>query len=434
MSRSLHRRLLISALGPLALLAVLGALALQWAFTNAVVRGFDRNMADKLDTLIAGIEVEADGLPSLQRGPDEAAFNRVRSGWYWQVTQEERVLLRSRSLWDVRLSQPSASESFHFFDLIGPGERSLRAVQRKVLLPGMSAPITLLMTGPREGIDSEISGFQRLLWGGIAGLILLAAASFALQVRLGLSPLRRFGSDVASVRRGQRSTVDAGGIRELQNVADELNEALAQNGRLAESGRKLAGDLAHAIKTPLSLLKTRVAGNDEESQRAVTRISEVVDRHLARASADARKAHAHCDASIVVPELTSLFRSFYAQHSIAIEVRLPDTLRIGCEASDLQEMLGNVLDNACRAARTRVLVSASTANERCRVQIEDDGLGLDAENLALLGERGLRFDESTPGTGLGVSISRDIADSYGGGLSFRQSASGGLIAEFDLPA
>lgn len=434
MSRSLHRRLLISALGPLALLAVLGALALQWAFADAVVRGFDRAMADKLDTLIAGIDVEADGLPSLQRGPDEAVFNRVRSGWYWQVTQEDRALLRSRSLWDVRLAQPTASETLHSFDLTGPGEQSLRAIQRQVLLPGMSAPITLLMTGPRDGLNAEIIGFQRLLWSGIAGLILLAAASFALQVRLGLAPLRRFGSDVAAVRRGQRGTVDAGGIRELENVADELNEALAQNGRLAESGRKLAGDLAHAIKTPLALLKTRVAADDLESQRAVTRISEVVDRHLARASADARKAHAHSNLEVVLPELAALFSQLYADRAVTLELAIPKTIRVGCEASDLQEMLGNVLDNACRAARSRVLIRAAIHAQRCLIQIEDDGLGLDVENLALLGERGLRFDESTPGTGLGVSISRDIADSYGGRLSFRQGAAGGLVAEFDLPA
>lgn len=433
MSRSLQGRLLISALGPLALLAVVGALALQWAFADAVVRGFDQNLAGKLDALIAGVDVEADGLPSLQRAPDEAGFSRVRSGWYWQVTQDGRALLRSRSLWDATLPAPAAPETLRGIDLIGPGGQPLRASQRSVQLPGMPAPVDLLLTGPREGLDAEIAGFQRLLWSGVIGLVLLAAASFALQVRLGLAPLRRFGVEVAAVRRGERETVDAGGLRELESVADELNGALAQNGRLAESGRKLAGDLAHAIKTPLALLKTRVASSDRESTQAIARIDAVVDRHLARASADARKPHAHCDAAAVLEALAALFRSLHAGRGVALHVTVPATLRVGCEAGDLQEMVGNVLDNACRAARSQVRVEGIAMDGRCLIRIDDDGPGLDADRLAQLGQRGLRFDESVPGTGLGISISRDIADSYGGRLGFSRGAYGGLAAEFDLP-
>lgn len=431
--RSLRTRLLWSALLPLAALAVAGAFGLHWAFANAVERGYDQRLAAKLDALVAGLDIEADGRPSLQRAPDEAAFAQVRSGWYWQVAQEGRPLLRSRSLWDESLDSGPATRMARGADASGPGGETLRVLSRRVSLPGASQPLDLAVAGPRADIDAEINRLGRLLWSGVAGLILLAAISLALQAHLGLAPLRRLGAQVAAVRRGESRAVQAGKLSELAALGDELNELLAQNGRLAEHGRKRAGDLAHALKTPLALLRSRIDGDDLELRDALARIGAVVDRHLAVASADARRAHARCDAVAETTQLLAMFERLHADKALRLRLEASGRGMAGLEASDLQELLGNLIDNACRAARQQVLVRIVGDPGPLRLVIEDDGPGLDDEQLAQLGQRGLRFDERQPGTGLGVAISRDIVDSYGGRLDFERREGGGLRALLELP-
>lgn len=433
MSTSLRGRLLWSALLPIAVLAVAGATGLQWAFADAVERAYDERLGSKLDALAAGIDVEADGLPSLQRAPDEAGFARVRSGWYWQVAQGGEAVLRSRSLWDGALDAGEAPVAPRGRDAVGPAGEALRVLERRVMLAGLEAPLDLRVAGPRAGLDAEIERLGRLLWGGVVGLVLLAAASVALQVRMGLAPLQRLGEKVAAVRRGESEALDPGGPRELADLTDEVNELLRQNGRLAERGRKRAGDLAHALKTPLALLRTRLDPADAELQDALARIDAVVDRHLAAASADARRAHARCDAAAETRRLVAMFERLHADGPVRLSLHAPASCMAGIEASDLHELLGNLVDNACRAARHEVQVRIEAGPGPLRITIVDDGPGLSDAQIDQLGQRGLRFDERLPGTGLGVAISRDIVDSYGGRLDIRRGNAGGLEVRLELP-
>ncbi|MFN9966187.1 MAG: sensor histidine kinase, partial [Lysobacteraceae bacterium] len=273
----------------------------------------------------------------------------------------------------------------------------------------------------------------RLPWGGAVGPVLLAAASVALQVRMGLAPLQRLGEKVAAVRRGEAEALDPGGPRELADLTDEVNELLRQNGRLAERGRKRAGDLAHALKTPLALLRTRLDPADAELQDALARIDAVVDRHLAAASADARRAHARCDAAAETRRLVAMFERLHADGPVRLSLHAPASCMDGIEASDLHELLGNLVDNACRAARHEVQVRIEAGPGPLRITIVDDGPGLSDAQIDQLGQRGLRFDERLPGTGLGVAISRDIVDSYGGRLDIRRGDAGGLEVRLELP-
>jgi signal transduction histidine kinase len=435
MSASLQRRLWWAAGLPLVALVVVGLLLLQWAFEDTVRRAFDARLDRTLAAFIGGLEATPDGRVVVGRPIGQAAFDSIGSGWHWQVADDTGVRLRSRSLWDRELPMPRAradGQARHM-DLAPDGAAPLRAVVRRIELPGQRAPITVLLTGPRDDIDAEVADFVQLSWLAAAGLALLALATIGLQLRLGLAPLRRFSEQVAELAAGRREALERLPVRELDAVVEELNPVIEQNRRLAESGRKRAGDLAHALKTPLALLRTLVPPGDTTQREALARIDEIVDRHLARASADARRRKARCEASEALDGLVVLLARLHPAKAIDV-ASSPAMPPVACEASDLQEILGNLLDNALRAARHTVRIDLRFEGTEVRITLDDDGAGLDDAALARLGERGLRFDESTPGTGLGVSISRDIAESYGGALEFGRSPLGGLQARLRLPA
>ena len=435
MKASLQRRLWWAAALPLVALVLVGLLLLQWAVGDTVERAFDARLDRTLTAFVGGLETTPDGRVVVGRPIGQAAFDSIGSGWHWQVADDTGVRLRSRSLWDRELPMPNARRDgrIRHTDLRVDGAAPLRAAVRRIELPGRPLPLTVLLTGPRAEIDAEVADFVRLSWLAAAGLALLALATIGLQLRVGLAPLRRFSEQVAELAAGRREALDRQPVRELDAVVEELNPVIDQNRRLAESGRKRAGDLAHALKTPLALLRTLVPPGDTPQRDALARIDEIVDRHLARASAEARRRKATCDGAAELARLATLMERLHPTKVIRIAAATP-TVAVACEASDLQEMLGNLLDNALRAARHAVHASVGTVGGEVRFVLDDDGGGLEHEALERLGERGLRFDESTPGTGLGVAISRDIAESYGGGLDFGPSPSGGLQARLRLPA
>ncbi|GAB3731427.1 sensor histidine kinase [Silanimonas algicola] len=435
MSASLQRRLWLAAALPLLALVLAGLLLLQWAFEDTVRRAFDARLERTLTAVVGGLEATPDGRVAVGRPIGQAAFDSIGSGWYWQVADDTGVRLRSRSLWDRQLPMPSARRDgrVRHTDLASDGATPLRAAVRRIELHGRPAPVTVLLAGPRAEIDAEVADFVRLSWLAAVGLAVLALAMVFVQLRLGLAPLRRFSEQVAELAAGRREALDRLAVRELDAVVAELNPVIEQNRRLAENGRKRAGDLAHALKTPLALLRTRVPTDDTRQREALARIEAIVDGHLARAAAGARRNKPRCDAAAALGELVALLGRLHPGKAIAVapHATVPEA---ACEANDLQEMLGNLIDNALRAARLQVRVSLSAQGDDLHILVDDDGRGLDEQALARLGERGLRFDESTPGTGLGVSISRDIAESYDGHLDFGRSPLGGLQARLRLPA
>jgi signal transduction histidine kinase len=272
------------------------------------------------------------------------------------------------------------------------------------------------------------------LWLGFAGLMTIAALAQWLQVRLGLAPLRRLREQLAAVESGARSRLAQGYTPELDGLAAKIDAVLDHNLRLADRGRKLAGDLAHALKTPLAVVSAHLsAARDDQVRAALARIGELIDRHLARASAEARSAHARAEVAPAVAGIVALLRRVHESRELAIETAVPAGLRVACEADDLQEVLGNLVDNACKAAVSRVEIVAVRQGSRVLVTIDDDGRGLQDDALPQLGRRGVRFDEAEPGSGLGVSIAIDIVDSHGGVLAFRRSRFGGLCAAVELP-
>lgn len=433
--RTLRARLLLAALLPLAPLLAAGALWLHAAFAAAVGRAHDERLAAALDALVASIEPRPDGSLAARRALAESGFSQVRSGWYWQVSADAEVLRRSRSLWDAELALPAppADGRVAHVDLRGPDGAPLRAALRTVRHPARAQALQYAVSAPRSGIEAEVATFGRMLATGVAGVLLLAALALALQVRVGLRPLRALQRQLAEVEAGTRARLDAPPVAELAALAAQLNAALEHDRRRAERGRKLAGDLAHALKTPLALLRSDPAlAASADARAALQGLDALVQRHLAQASAQARRGHARAPLAALLRELAAMFDKLHAGRGVAIGCDCAEDLVVHCEADDLGELLGNLVDNACRAARSRVRIAASLAGKELRIDIDDDGPGLAASALAALGERGRRFDEQS-GAGLGVSISRDIAESAGGRLEFGPGPLGGLRATVWMP-
>lgn len=437
MRTSLHLRVLLSALLPLAVLGALGAVGLRAAFADAVQRAFDQQLAEAVETVLSGLGADANGQPLLRRRPLLPAFQRVHSGWYWQVGDRRAPLHRSRSLWDGSLEPVGAAgrAGITFGDATGPAGEALRMATLHASLPRADAPVPVTVAAARSAIDEEIARFSRLLWLGFGGLLVVAAAAQWMQVRLGLAPLRRLGAELAEVEAGSRARLTRGVVPELDVLAAKVNGVLDVNQAMADRGRKLAGDLAHAMKTPLSVLATQVEGSrDPAVVDALARLRDLAERHLARASVEARAMHARTTVGPVLDELAALFARLNASRSVTVTAEAPPGVAVGCAADDLQEVVGNLIDNACRFARQRVHVAASVRNGRVRIEVSDDGPGLDAASIARLGTRGLRLDERGGGSGLGLSISRDIVEALGGEITFDRDLGGGLRAAVELPA
>lgn len=436
MRSSLHLRLLLAGLLPVALLGALGALGLRLAFAAAVERAFEQQLVESVDTVLSGIEIDAEGRALIRRTPLLPAYQRVHSGWYWQVGEREAPLHRSRSLWDASLAPVAAAagQGIAFADATGPAGEPLRLATLRATLPRADAPIAVTVAAARSAIDAEIARFSRLVWIGFAGLLLVAAVAQGVQVRLGLSPLRRLGGELAEVEAGQRARLSRGLLPELDVLAGKVNAVLDVNQGMADRGRKLSGDLAHAMKTPLALLATSVdATRDPAAVDALARLRQLAERHLARASVEARAIHARAEVGPLLAGLAALFGRLHAERSLQVDVDAAPGLVVGGAADDLQELLGNLLDNACRFARRRVRVIATREGDVACIVVEDDGPGLDEAGLARLGTRGLRLDERGAGSGLGLSIVRDIVDALGGRIAFAPATEGGLRATVHLP-
>lgn len=433
MSASIRRRLLLAALLPLGALAILGAVLLHYAMSRALERGHDARLASQLDALVAGLEVDADGQPRLKRALPEAGYATIDSGWYWQVDATDRAQLTSRSLWDAALS-PAAGppdRQIHHHDLLGPRDQRLRSASRMVRLAGAATDWRLTVTLPRADLDAEIARFRGLLGAGVAGILLVAALALAIQLQLGLQPLARLNQQLRDIQAGRREALDPGHGVELDRLAAEINQALSQNRALAERGRRLAGDLAHALKTPLSRLRLALRADDRESRSALDAVQAVIDRQLARASAEARSVHARAPLAPVCEALAALFRQMHGERGLTVAVEVPAVMVAG-ERADLEELLGNLLDNACRMATREVRLSAIHTADRVCITVEDDGPGVDPARRDQLGQRGQRLDERSE-HGLGLAIALDLVEALGGHAAFEASPRGGLQVRLWLP-
>lgn len=433
---SLRARLLAAGVLGATIIIMLATLLLGEAFRSANEKAFDRALLGELDGLVAAVETGTDGQISM---PSELAGNSYQalfSGHYWQVEHGD-TSLRSRSLWDSALQAgPAPGTSIQWRNETGPNGEPLRVAAREVRLPHTRHRTLFMVAADRAQLLRDATTFRWQVAATLAVLAIVLLAVLAYQVRYVLAPLRRLSLSVAAVRTGTMSRLPTGDLpAEIIPLADHVNELLEHHERTVDRARTAAQDLAHALKTPLSVLalEAQQPGPDlpDTLRRELARIQSAVERQArGTLAADPRQ---RTSIAAVATALVGLIAKVHASRGLVFESMVPEGLWFAGAADDLEEMLGNLLDNAGKWARTRVRIAAGGDINRVWLEVRDDGPGLPEAQLEAVQARGVRLDEAVPGSGLGLAIVQQIAGSYGGKLVLATSHSG-LVARLELPA
>jgi signal transduction histidine kinase len=425
-----------------------GGVALDRVLTNAITRNFDAQLDYVLTALIASAEVGPDGEVYLNRPPADQRFLETYSGLYFQISGVREggpplspdLDFPSRSLWDRKLKVREGHRDFevHVYDSDEFPEETLRVVERDAVLPGSKVRWRFQVAQNRDTLDEQINVLRKTLLRsfGILGIGLIILA--ALQAIYGLWPLRRVRLAIATIRSGRKSRIVERFPPEIEPLIEELNALLAHNETQAEEARTHAGNLAHALKTPLTVVTNAATANSPDLPdivcREVTTMRRQVDHHLARARAIGRRSSAQAMAE-VWPSLEAVERAVSRLYDqVTVDLAGDKDAAVRVERQDLDEMLGNLIENAAKYGGGRVFVTVRTTPECVEVEVEDDGRGIPEAERVTIFDRGARLDTGKPGTGLGLAIVRDVAEIYGGSIHLEESEDlGGLLARLKLP-
>ena len=453
---SLAFRLAASAALVSVVLLVSAGFLLGYLFQQAVERNFDARLMAVLDGLLANVELTDDGSLMMQGALADTRFKLPLQGWYWQITPVGGPIdegLFSPSLLEQRLvptgeklSQRDEDGIAHFHMTDAAGTR-LKVVEQTYSLYGGSQLYSFLVAGNFDELRAEMEAFNNALVLVLTLLGLGLLAALLIQVHYGLRPLRELEGELAAIRAGEEEGLTTDYPDEISPVAKELNLLIQSNAEVVERARTQVGNLAHALKTPLSVLANESRHNQSEfalkvaEQAAIMRdqVSLYLDR--ARRAARAQTLGSVTMVDEVLDAIARTLTRIHMDRAIEIEVHCPPGLRFRGERQDLEEMIGNLLDNASKWARKRIIVTASPPRVApgdgrvwLDIEVDDDGPGLPIDQRETALVRGARIDETKPGSGLGLSIVAETAGMYSGRITLDQSRLGGLLATLTLPA
>ena len=452
---SIATRLFLSAAVLSFAILFAAGLVLSTIYRRTAEANFDERLGVYLQALVADIATPGE---ESRTGPGELGepqFELALSGWYWQITRldvPKPEIRSSRSLFAAKLPRltdpgvvvgPGGARSGY---AIGPDDRVLR-LRERTIDTGDQGIYLVQVAATTEEIEAQISRFEFDLVITFAILALALVASAAAQLRYGLKPLWQLQEAVAAIRRGEAEKIGGDFPRDLAPLAGELNLLIDANRELVERARTQVGNLAHALKTPLSVIVNEAAVDPGplaakvEEQAALMRDQVSYYLNRARAAVRARTLGGAAEVAPAIEALVRTFEKIYAERAIGFTVSVPGTIRFQGERQDFEEMVGNLIDNAGKWARHAVAIGVvpepwrNLSDRRFfRVTIDDDGPGLAAGLRQAVLSRGKRLDETKPGSGLGLSIVADLASLYGGHLSLEDSPKGGLRAELRLPS
>ncbi|WP_232631361.1 sensor histidine kinase [Methylobacterium sp. Leaf118] len=449
--RSIAVRLAVSSFLSSTAILVIAAFILTTLYRENTERAFDSRLLVFANNLATDLVSPSDPeTRSFSLG--DPRFDLPLSGWYWQVGRPDakpRDLRTSRSLVGVPLKGPDQAGTATIGQIRqgygrGQDDRTLRIVERDVDV-GQEGRYTVRVAGPADEIVNDVERFRFSLFMTFGLLGFSLAVTALLQIRFGLAPLRALRTALGTIRRGEADRIDGQYPRDIAPLAGEINLLIETNREILERARTQVGNLAHALKTPLSIIVNEVGSSDappelsEKIREQAAVMRDQVNYHLDRARA-AALAGTLGTSTEVEPALAGLVRTFgkiYRDKDIAYEVHVQPGLRFRGEKQDFEEMIGNLVDNASKWADSRVSISATPTGEHdyphLVVAVEDDGPGLPAEDRAAVLKRGRRLDETKPGSGLGLSIVADLAALYRGRFRLEAATLGGLRAVIEVP-
>jgi signal transduction histidine kinase len=455
---SLALRLFLTASAWTVVILVITGIVLSTLYRQTVERAFDRRLGVYLKTLVADVAAPEESAEKFPQSLGEPLFELPLSGWYWQVTRLDGgkpEIRSSRSLWDSSLPklsdsvQPSADGVRQAYAR-GPEDQRLRLAERTIDL-GDDGRFLVAIAGDATEIDEETRGFDGWLIVTFLILAIVLLLTTLFQVRFGLAPLKRISESLAAIRSGRAERLQGNFPEEIAPLARETNALIEANREIVERARTHVGNLAHALKTPLSVMMNEAVARPEDPLAAKVReqidiMRDQVARHLERARLAARLTVVATvtDIAPVVIALARTMEKIHHDRAISIVVDTPQNARFQGEQQDLEEMIGNLVDNACKWAQARVNVAVvPRAADRSRnptsaptvhIIVDDDGPGLSPSQRQQVARRGQRLDETKPGSGLGLSIVNELAELYRGSLTLGTAPLGGLRAELVLPA
>jgi len=445
---SLRFRLLLGTLFWITATTLVAGWGLGNMFRQHVELQFHAELKTHLDQLTAQLALDGQGRPTLAMPLSDPRLNKPFAGLYWQIDRlagpglpATPAVTRSRSLWDQVLRVPAdspASGDVHQHRIAGPQGEMLGMVERSVRIDAL--PLRLIVAADEGLMIEPVAHFNKELWLALGVLGLGLALAALVQVFVGLAPLQTLRAALGRVRSGDVQRMEGTFPAEIMPLVEEFNTVLAHNAEVVERARTQAGNLAHALKTPLSVLANAADGKDDSLARLVAAQVEMarrqVDYHLARAQAAAavRLPGARTPLGPIVDGLVRTMRRIHAGRDLELVVQpIAASLAFRGEAQDLQEMLGNLLDNACKWASHRVEIGAAIEQDQLVIRVDDDGKGIAAAQREAMLRRGVRADQQVPGSGLGLAIVDDLARMYGGQVLLAGSPLSGLRAVLTLP-
>ncbi len=444
--RSLNARITVGAGVVLAVFVALSAFALERAFRDSARGARQERLLAQVYLLMAAAEVDPAGRLSLAGGPSEPRLALPSSGLYAAIVDGRgQVAWRSRSSLTVQLPAvevlPAGEQRFAEVSGGKGEEYFLQSYGVYWMTGNASHPFTFAVAEDLVPFYQQLNLYRRSLWTWLGAMALLLLIAQSVILRWGLAPLRRVADELTRLEQGEQEQITGEYPTELKGLTENLNTLLVHERAQQKRYRDALADLAHSLRTPLTLIRAELQQIDSETARVhaldeqVQRMDQIVAYHLQRAAASGRSAMTVPQA--LRPAVDRVVRALgkaHAEKAVQAEVVLDPAMRFRGDEGDLTEMLGNVLDNAFKWCRGRVRVRAEFRDGDLALTVEDDGPGIAPADIERLGERGVRADRSVPGHGIGLAVTRDIAEAYGGRLSISRSPIGGAAITLTLPA